>query len=64
MKTAMQELRDNLNAMQIDGIIQLSPTEEEMITYMFNIALRVNIDLLNSKLRIFLRLTLEQLNVF
>ena len=39
MKTAMQELSDNLNAMQIDGIIQLSPIEEEMITYMFNKAL-------------------------
>jgi hypothetical protein len=39
MKTAMQEFRDNLKAMQIDGIIGLSPTEEEMITYMFNIAL-------------------------
>jgi hypothetical protein len=39
MKTAMQELRDNLNAMQIDGIIQLSLIEEEMITYMFNKAL-------------------------
>ena len=35
----MQELSDNLNAMQIDGIIQLSPIEEEMITYMFNKAL-------------------------
>jgi hypothetical protein len=39
MKTAMQELRDNLNAMQIDGIIQLLPSEKEMITYMFNKAL-------------------------
>jgi hypothetical protein len=39
MKTAMQELSDNLNAMQIDGIIQISPIEEEMITYMFNKAL-------------------------
>ena len=39
MKTAMQELRDNLNAMQIDGIIQLSLIEKEMITYMFNKAL-------------------------
>ena len=35
----MQELRDNLNAMQIDGIIQLSLIEEEMIAYMFNKAL-------------------------
>jgi hypothetical protein len=39
MKTAMQELLDNLNAMQIDGIIQLLPSEKEMITYMFNKAL-------------------------
>ena len=36
MKTAMQELYDNLNAMRIDGKLQLSPIAEEILANEFN----------------------------